>query len=73
MTVTPEDTTIKVVLVFRPEACADPLGPHAFSPFDGVEILAKLPAYQVDPYINRKKMHNPVWSFCVIDDVDLEA
>jgi hypothetical protein len=66
-------TVLKLILVFRPEACADPMGAHAFSPFDGIEILAKLPEHQVDSYVDRKKLHNPTWSFHIEDDADLEA
>jgi len=61
----------QLVLVFRPEACADPLGPHAFNPFDGLELLAKLPEAQVEPFVSRKKMHNPTWSFHIEDDQEL--
>jgi hypothetical protein len=64
---------LKIVLVFRPEACAEPMNAHAHNPFDGIEVLAKLPSDQVDPYVNRKKMHNPIWSFLVVDDMEWEV
>ena len=62
---------LKIVLVFRPEACAEPMNAHAHNPFDGLEILAKLPEYQVDSYVRRQQMHNPIWSFCILDDVEV--
>ena len=62
---------LKLVIVFRPEACADPMGAHAFSPFDGLEILAKLPEGQVTSYVDRAKLHNPTWSFLIENDPEV--
>jgi hypothetical protein len=54
-----------VVNVYRPEADGDPMSPHAFGPFTGVEIYAILPSGDAESLVDRLRMHNPSWSFCI--------
>lgn len=55
-----------VVTVFRPEACSDLMGAHAFGPFDGNEILDIVPTEgEAESLVGIWKSRNPTWSFSI--------
>lgn len=55
-----------VITVFRPEACSDPMGAHAFGPFDGCEILDICATVdEADSLVSIWKIRNPTWSFSI--------